>query len=1022
MKKIKLGNIVPMIVIGILFVLGCLSCGNSSGKVSLEAVDPFTLESECAALSDTDILEGAETSNGNRPTVGNYIDCLLGGEFDGKDGALELHSEWLYRMIPIELLTHECTYFHHGKAYSYYIRSYRNTKEYPCASEVFFIHHAPVYNERTGMITLRLKFFSVGYETSNPQDGRPVTVCNAFETDDYYLKDVQFYFGVKNEYEPNYGDEGYDKQTDDGVVLFQTYINYKNMFRRSDNGKIYSSPVNVIDAIVGNMPEIDYDSDTYKDYKKGLYVWIDNNHKSGHRLDPIELDENDRETSFIDYYAKAWQKEDSSCRYYTKFFVSAPQEGVLLLKDRAEMSTILSDGRPAAHVYVGAHFGIYVRSGKGKEYTLLSDGTKIPYDEGQTFGQAGESSSACFDKIMFDKNILRAEEGDNDGYIYSVDGEQIFKFEPQRAGSYIVSTNANHNISIGKEGVPVQGVNEIKNTYAGACYYIHVKPKTASGLGAYKLNIDLAVPNVSVGQTVNKTIAAYSFEYLSLTAPKTDVYTFTCDDINALGVCIEQIDGTELASGVGHVALRLSANTKCYIRLANWDINPKTAAFSVAAAPSLTLSSAFTFMRSTVVRFAPPVSGDYKLDVSSVRDDLRITVRYPDYSVKYRIAGGGQPVKYYEAGEYFIEIECGVSSEPYSLSVELVPIDITSSETNIYVYHEYTVYRFVPNANGKYEFALDGAKLSLYDRNGEDVTDTLLVAGNGYYIAVSQSGTVTISLKMDGSIELVEPYSVKAGNNVLTFTAQESGDYVFAGCGELVVLDDEYGLVTSGKTFGLSSGKMYYLVYTALAAENVILRLTADKLVNYGSIIVTGSGLYELDVDESADYTISVATWTGAPVPIVIYDAGMSVIEQSDDGRIVRTLATGIYFVRVTTEPCNDLVVSVHNSAQDGNVLQCVENKTYAIDLPENGSVVYKWDRSGKAMSAVRLNTNIVTIEKPYINVAIYRLANGERLSVDLASNVEGVYKCALDAEVYFIEFTSTRIKSLLFSVESING
>ena len=100
-----------------------------------EVFDPASIESKCAELSDTDILEGADlTGNDAEPTVIDYIERMPTDDF-------VFNSDWLYRIIPIELFINECEYYHSGKAYSYYIRTY-GTEQF--SSDVFLISHNPV--------------------------------------------------------------------------------------------------------------------------------------------------------------------------------------------------------------------------------------------------------------------------------------------------------------------------------------------------------------------------------------------------------------------------------------------------------------------------------------------------------------------------------------------------------------------------------------------------------------------------------------------------------------------------------------------------------------------------------------------------------------------------------------------------------------------------------------------------------------------------------------------------------------
>lgn len=988
--------------------------------------DPASIEDDCARLSNTDLLEGAIAIEEDRiPTISDYIDnidkAILLGDYS-------IHSDWLYRIIPLELFINECEYYHSGKAYSYYIKTFGN--EQLCRSIVFLIEHTPKYEEEFAQVSLRLRLFQSGYETkpSQIQNGH-VSFQNSFAFGNFYLKDVQFYIGVENEHTLNYGDDGYSKNQDDGVVLTQTRCNYKGFYTDTEKGTVLPLLEKTVDALLGvaelAMPELKVPITFYKGLKD-IHSWaeaISSCYSHSVRVDS----DNDNENNIVQYQTKASQlSNDYPYPYLLKFGTVAPDIGTLI-SDYAEIKAVFSDSRPETRVHIGVYFNILFDPVMNDLIIIDSSGIGATYNadfesDPNAYMTAYPPHILSYDKLLFEETST-VECGENDGYLLRDDSEQVFEFTPEKTAKYSFDVGEKCKIKIVGSDESEDwhiGCFETANVLeAGKKYKICVQPKTGAKHLSYKLNIgivtkELTVETSNVGTVGGETVNRFFIPSHS------DAYRFALNGTGAFETAIYDESGTELARDGDAIDIYLTAGKRYDIELVNNNSYATTVDLTLSLAPTLMDDgSRYSANKHAIYRIELSHNGEYEINFGAEQALARFYLRDMNFGQMHRSmeTTATSYSTYLTAGVYYIEVGLTYGAPlNHTTSLRFAPPVISGAQTTATDKGGYNVYRFTPNGSGRYAFTLGGA-LRVYDGDGNDVTGNILFSGSDYYIKANGSGTLTTTLAVDGTLELAEPTTASAGVNVFLFAPTVSGDYVFDGGGAFTVLDGDFSLV-GGAVAALAQGNSYYISVTTPTTQAIEVCFDPDEICNYGSIMVYGTTYRKLTVREVANYSIDAKKWGGGSVPLALYNNKLVLISSADNA-ISAALSVGVYFIKVTDERNIGVCVSVNNDNQADSIVNCIIGTEYEKDILQGDSASYKLDMSTYDKPIIlNLQTNMTINEQSDIDLTIYRLVNGVRVNVTLYIDDIGKYNFIAENTVIFIEFLARgRQKDIVFSI-----
>lgn len=269
-------------------------------------------------------------------------------------------------VIPIEYLEStqsNATFYHFGKEYGFYMVKEGNY------FDVLLIDFVFEMQEKEGQVSdlehkigikpiLQQSFYRVQSET-----GEYSWLKYGGDRYTYYVANPTFLTAVENENELNYGDNGYSKFNDDGVVLLQSRVNYgqikyKDYYDLPEillefaGQKILDALIDVFDkltkdaaGVIADIVELGIDL-----YNESKEVTI----------------RTDNEDNIFTRQSKQAQLENNSLATFSRVAGFLPLEDIVLSADinsYAEFITVLGDANSKSRLYERCEFEIYRRIG-----------------------------------------------------------------------------------------------------------------------------------------------------------------------------------------------------------------------------------------------------------------------------------------------------------------------------------------------------------------------------------------------------------------------------------------------------------------------------------------------------------------------------------------------------------------------------------------------------------------------------------------------------------------------------------
>lgn len=256
----------------------------------------------------------------------------------------------------------------------------------------------------------------------------------------YYVANPRFLGVVQNENALNYGDNGYNKATDNGVIILQNRINY-GIIR-------YATESDLVQA-VGDVAldiAVDVFFDTLDKFTMGatsvlstMYSYTKNGLEGLNEIMELGketvLDKNN-EANIKTCDAKQQQHDNSLLKGYTRAIAFMPQEEMILSADDnsyAESIIMLNDSNYKSRLTQICEFDIVRRNGN---YSSMEHVAGNWYDEN------AQSLQFSKQRILFEEQEPKFEvteenvEGDNIPVYLLPNGKQVIEFEPDYSAFY----------------------------------------------------------------------------------------------------------------------------------------------------------------------------------------------------------------------------------------------------------------------------------------------------------------------------------------------------------------------------------------------------------------------------------------------------------------------------------------------------------------------------------------------------------------------------------------------------------
>ena len=390
----------------------------------------------------------------------------------------------------------------------------------------------------------------------------------------YYIANPRFISVVRNENALNYGDEGYNKQNDDGVIITQFRTNYgkisyatekdysstmwkfvgKQLFGAGFDG-ICNSLDNKTDKVGGKIAKV------FKEFTElgsDLY-------NAGKEKTILADNENNIKTEM----SKEAQKDNPKIPGYSRIVGFIPEEELVLSTDNssyAEFITVLNDANSRSRLYQYCDFDIICRD---DEFSSMSD-------------PVAENCSFSKERILYDDKTITnlQDEIIQENFAYILDGGfHKFTYECNDPTTYqIISNSKLPKIAFISDDGVVDGRNVDEKTYEIALQknkkYTIIFSDTAAGI--YNFTFGKKIINLeSFGkQNVSQFAKGGSLWYKY--TPAENAYLAVDLDMNKYGVVVYKQKISNLVTvctATNHAEFQAVTGNTYYIKISNDSLN-----------------------------------------------------------------------------------------------------------------------------------------------------------------------------------------------------------------------------------------------------------------------------------------------------------------------------------------------------------------------------------------------------------------------------------------------------------------
>ena len=372
----------------------------------------------------------------------------------------------LSQVIPLEFLesTEEnATLQHNGKEYGFYVAK---DGDYFDVLLIDFIYEFENGEEHSNIeYKIRIKpLLQQTFKRSKNNNGDYVWQ-KAENNYTYYVANPRFLVTVQNENALNYGDSGYSKVNDEGVIILQNRINYGKISYATESDLVQVTGEVVLDIVV------DVFFDTLDKFTLGATSVLSTMYgytKSGlEGLNQI-LSVGDEKTVIANNEAnittsnsKTEQRNNSHLNGYSRAVAFKPQEEMILSAaddSYAESIVVLNDSNYKSRLTQICEFDIVRRS---------DNHSSMEYVAGNWYDEDEQALTFSKQRILFEDqepqfNITENNiEGEEIPVYLLQNGQQKIVFNPDYSGYYNFETDADVTISVtdsnGNEVVSEQG-------------------------------------------------------------------------------------------------------------------------------------------------------------------------------------------------------------------------------------------------------------------------------------------------------------------------------------------------------------------------------------------------------------------------------------------------------------------------------------------------------------------------------------------------------------------------------------
>lgn len=757
----------------------------------------------------------------------------------------------------------------------------------------------------------------------------------------YYIVNPRYSAALQNENALNYGDIGYDKQKDEGLIIQQARLNFQAA--KKINGVNFEPATTFLVkktlGLVAKALRLD-----------DIYTVLNDVHSLMNIFENTFVDESqtftfDNEKNIFTEESKEDQKADNSQESYSRS-VSLSIEDLVLSAESdcyGQFVILLNNTNQRSRLTRVLDFDIVDQ--RGEYHNNTQDGNIIPYHIVKVQTLFDNAPLVAFDSVLPEQSKM--------AYLLP-NGDHSFNFIPLRTGNYSLSSEE-QNIAIkvlDNLEVIASGTGSVSVSLTEGKTYIIQIADPAGGYFAVNLKFDPTVLQKGVQQTITLKPNGFAFFQIadSFGAFKFNI-TPSGSNVNhnlALISIDESIVYNETSGNC--LSCLLKQDQSYFIRLHN------------------TSSQDQTYQ----IGYQDPEVLYKDQTVSAIGKDLLYAIT-AEFNGEYRIKtnlGGAADIRLYDSElnvinekvqsienvfeqfikgseNYYIQVDSGATDVSLDMKMEFIPPEIAMQGGVVYHIAEYNVAKFETPMSGQYEFLFDsGVAHEIYQANGTLVSGSWLDANTAYYLKINGNGNDTSSVAVSiqhVNISFDQLFDVVLTNSVFNayFEAPLSGNYILGTTGfkvfnaeslsEIDVMNDTTNL--KGK-FDLVAGQGYYIHFST-AKTGLKIGFNASPFMVNQLVRLHQDGIYSLDFSLTTDYTIDIVSGSAQ---INFYDHTLNKVEKPIG--TASTWTSGVYYleIHVTSAPVR---LQVLCSGLPDNRALTEDFNDHFLTLPQNASTEY---------------------------------------------------------------------------------
>ena len=284
---------------------------------------------------------------------------------------------------------------------------------------------------------------------------------------DYYIVNPSFVSAIQNENALNFGDEGYSKKSDNGVIIQKATLNFKGIVFEKDGitisenaALLKSSFCGVIDNVMGTIPYVGKAYGIISSINDVLYTLTDS-------LDYNEAMVSQGVEGQILHKSRGVQEQEPENVPFSRAIVTAPGQDIFLTDDDSsymQCNTDLDNSISRTRIVQCVQFDILQTypdeptEGRVFMNDLDEDNKRIPF--------ASYRENILFEDQEPKFNLAQNDVDLNGESVYLLpEGKQTIHFKPDYSGEYTLNVGQSSDVDIvvnGANGETLKSGNSIK--------------------------------------------------------------------------------------------------------------------------------------------------------------------------------------------------------------------------------------------------------------------------------------------------------------------------------------------------------------------------------------------------------------------------------------------------------------------------------------------------------------------------------------------------------------------------------